>query len=56
MLAGDVFTNKAVRRRLILFKGMYAFVSLLMRLGVIDATSGSRPRRRRPQAGRIVSG
>lgn len=55
MLAGDVFTNKAVRRRLILFKGMYAFVSLLMRLGVIDATSGSRPRRQ-TQTGSMVSG
>ncbi len=55
MLAGDVFTNRAVRRRLIMFKGVYAFVTLLMRLGVIDATSGSRPRQR-PQAGSIVSG
>ena len=55
MLAGDVFTNRAVRRRLIMFKGVYAFVTLLMRMGVIDATSGSRPRQR-PQAGSIVSG
>ncbi|MDJ0905757.1 MAG: NAD(P)/FAD-dependent oxidoreductase [Woeseiaceae bacterium] len=55
MLAGDVFTNRAVRRRLIMFKGVYAFVTLLMRLGVIDATSGSRPRRR-PEAGSMVSG
>ena len=55
MLAGDVFTNRAVRRRLMMFKSIFAVVTLLMRLGIIDNTKASRPRRRRP-TGSMVSG
>jgi flavin-dependent dehydrogenase len=47
MLAGDVFTNRAVRRRLLAFKLIYTIVSLLQRTGILE-NDGS-PRRVRPQ-------
>jgi flavin-dependent dehydrogenase len=46
MLAGDVFSNRAVRRRLLAFKVVFAFVSLLFRLGVLKEVAGSPPRPR----------
>ena len=46
MLAGDVFSNRAVRRRLFVFKMVFAFVSLLFRLGVLNDVTSSRPRPR----------
>ncbi|NIL94191.1 MAG: hydroxylase [Woeseiaceae bacterium] len=44
MLAGDVFTNRSVRRRLLVFKAVYAIASVLLRARVISESSGSRPR------------
>ena len=55
MLAGDVFSNGAVRRRLLLFKGMYALVSVLLRLGVLDESAGPRSRPRPRRAGSVAS-
>jgi hypothetical protein len=55
MLAGDVFSNRAVRRRLLLFKGMYALVSLLLRLGIVDESAGPRSRPRPRRTGRVAS-
>jgi flavin-dependent dehydrogenase len=55
MLAGDVFTNRSVRRRLVLFKGLYALVSALLAVGLINESSGSRPRSARPEAGITAS-
>lgn len=53
MLAGDVFSNRTVRRRLLLFKGMYALVSVLLRIGMLDESPGPRPRPHR--TGRVAS-
>lgn len=55
MLAGDVFSNRAVRRRLLLFKGMYALVSVLLRLGILDESPGPRPRPGPRRTGRVAS-
>ena len=55
MLAGDVFSNRAVRRRLLLFKGMYALVSVLMRIGILDESPGPRSRPGPNRTGRVAS-
>ena len=47
MLAGDVFSNRAVRFRLQIFKMVYAIVTVLIRAGIISESGGSRPRRAR---------
>jgi flavin-dependent dehydrogenase len=55
MLAGDVFTNRAVRRRLLVFKLVYAVVAVLLRAGIIREGRAARrvgPRRR---PGRLMS-
>ncbi|MDJ0812328.1 MAG: NAD(P)/FAD-dependent oxidoreductase [Woeseiaceae bacterium] len=55
MLAGDVFSNRAVRRRLLVFKGMYALVAMLLRVGILDESQSPRPRARPQRTGNVAS-
>jgi flavin-dependent dehydrogenase len=54
MLAGDVFTNRAVRRRLLAFKVVFALVTFFMRIGLISEAKASRPRVARGQPRKVA--